>query len=142
MRIALLIVFMIISSHSFAEAQDQTSQCLKGLEKDARFSSIASHVVLDGQDVTKPQMLADQTTPDEQQKLAVADWIDARSLCVNREPVKRSVDLHLLFLTIVPDLYNGQTTFGEFNKKWHALFKEVSEAPITAPDPNAHHHHH
>lgn len=142
MRIALLIVFMIISSHSFAEAQDKTSQCLKGLGKDARFSSIASHVVLDGQDVTEPQMLTDHVTPDERQKQAVADWIDARSLCVNLSPVKISVDLHLLFLTIVPDLYNGQATFGEFNKKWHALFKEVTEAPITAPDPTAHQHHH
>lgn len=141
MRIALLVVFMIISSHSLAEAQDKTSQCLKGLENDVRFSSIANHVVLDGQDVTKPQMLADQTKPDERQKQAIADWIDARSLCVNLAPVKRPVDLHLLFLTIVPDLYNGQTAFGEFNKKWHALFKEVTEAPITAPDPNAHHHH-
>jgi hypothetical protein len=133
---------MIISSHSYAEAQNKTSQCLKGLEKDARFFSIASHVVLDGQDVTKPQMLTDQAIPDERQKQAIADWIDARSLCVNLSPVKISVDLHLLFLTIVPDLYNGQTTFGEFNKKWHALFKEVTEAPITAPDPTAHQHHH
>lgn len=142
MRIALLIVFMIISNYSFAESQDKTSQCLKGLENDARFSSIASHVVLDGQDATKPQMLADQTIPDEQQKQAIADWIDARSLCINLTPIKRSVDLHLLFLTIVPDLYNGQTTFGEFNKKWHTLFKEVTEAPIAAPDPTAHQHHH
>lgn len=141
MRIALLITFMIISSHSFAEAQDKTTQCLQGLATDTRFSSIANHVALDGQDVTKPQMLEDKTIPDEQQKLAVADWIDARSLCVNLTPIKRSVDLHLLFLTIVPDLYNGQTTFGEFNKKWHALFKEVTEAPITAPDPTVHRHH-
>jgi len=142
MRITLLIVFMIISGHSFAEAQDKASQCLRELEKDARFSSIARQVVLDGQDVTSPQMLDDRASPDEQQKRAIADWIDARSLCVNREPVKRSVDLHILFLSIVPDLYNGQATFGEFNKKWHALFKEVTEAPITAPDPTAHHHHH
>ena len=141
MRITLLIIFMVISGHSLAEAHDKTSQCLKELENDARFASIANHVAVAGQDVTKPQMLSDQTSPDDIQKQAIADWIDARSLCVNREPVKRSVDLHLLFLTIVPDLYNGQTTFGEFNKKWHALFKEVTEAPVTAPDPNAHHHH-
>jgi len=141
MRIALLIVFMVISGHSLAEDQNRTSQCLEDLARDARFSSITSHVVIDGLDVTQPQMLADQATPDEQQKQAIADWIDARSLCVNLTPIKRSVDLHLLFLTIVPDLYNGQTTFGEFNKKWHALFKEVTEAPITAPDPTVHRHH-
>ena len=64
MRITLLVVFMFISGYSFAEAQNKTSQCLKGLEKDTRFSSIASHVVLDGQDVIKPQMLTDKTTPD------------------------------------------------------------------------------
>lgn len=142
MRISLLVVFMLISSHSFAETQDKTSQCLQGLGNDARLSSIASHVVLEGQDVTKPQMLNDQTIPDELQKQAIADWIDARSLCVNLSPIKISVDLHLLFLTIVPDLYNGQTTFGEFNKKWHELYKAATEAPITAPDPNAHKHHH
>lgn len=141
MRITLLVVFMFISGYSFAEAQDKTAQCLKGLEKDARFSSIASHVVLDGQDVTKPQMLTNKTNPDERQKQAVADWIDARSLCVNLSPTKVWVDLHLLFLSIVPDLYNGQTTFGEFNKKWHALFKEATEAPIKPHDNTATHQH-
>jgi len=142
MRIVLSIVFMIISTHSLAESQDKTLQCLKELEKDTRLSSIASHVALDGQDVVNPQMLDDRASPDEQQKRAIADWIDARSLCVNREPVKRSVDLHILFMSIVPELYNGQATFGEFNKKWHAFFKEVMEAPVTAPDPKAHQHHH
>lgn len=120
---------MFIPCHSFADVQDKTSQCLKGLKKDARFSSIANHVALDGQDVTKPQLLTDKTKPDEQQKLAIADWIDARSLCVNLSPSKISVDLQILFMSIVPDLYNGQATFGEFNKKWHALFKEASGIP-------------
>lgn len=142
MRIILLAILMLVSGYSFAEAQNEPLQCLKELEKDSRFTSIARQVALDGQDVTAPRMLSDGTRPDERQKLAIADWIDARSLCVNRSPIKLSVDLHLLFLSIVPDLYNGQATFGEFNKKWHAFFKEVTEAPITAPDPNAHHHHH
>ncbi len=142
MRIILLAVLALVSGHVLAEAQIEPLQCLKELEKDARFSSIAKQVVLDGQDATNPRMLDDGSSPDERQKQAIADWIDARSLCVNRNPVKRSVDLHILFLSVVPDLYNGQATFGEFNKKWHALFKEVTEAPITAPDPTAHHHHH
>lgn len=141
MKIILLIIFMFIPGYSFAEVQDKTSQCLKGLEKDARFSSIASHVALDGQDVTKSQMLADKTSPDERQKQAVADWIDARSLCVNLSPSKVSVDLHLLFLSVVPDLYNGQITFGEFNKKWRALFKETMEAPATPHDNTTIHPH-
>lgn len=142
MRTVLFAVLLFISGHSFAEAQDKTSQCLEGLKKDVRFSSIANHVVLDGQDVTNPQMLTDKTSPDEQQKSAIADWIDARSLCVNLSPIKVSVDLHLLFLSIVPELYNGQATFGEFNNKWRTLFKATMEAPLTAPDPNAHKHHH
>src|SRR3989338_1271719 len=141
MRIALLVVFMFISGYSFAEAQDKTSQCLNGLEKDARFSSIANHVVLDGQDVTKPQMLTDKTSPDERQKQAIADWIDARSLCVNLSPVKTSVDLHILFLSIIPELYNDQITFGEFNKKWRKLFKETTEAPATPHDTPVTHQH-
>jgi len=142
MRITLLAVLMLVFGYSFAETQNEPLQCLKELKKDARFSSIARQVALDGQDVTSPQMLDDRTSADERQKRAIADWIDARSLCVNSKPIKRSVDLHILFLSIVPELYNGQTTFGEFNKKWHALFKEVTEAPITAPDQNAHQHHH
>lgn len=117
---------MFISCQSFAETQDKTLHCLKGLKTDARFSSIANHVALDGQDVTKPQMLTDKTRPDEQQKQAIADWIDARSLCVNLSPNKISIDLQIIFMSIVPDLYNGQLTFGEFNKKWHVLFKEAS----------------
>lgn len=141
MRIILLAIFMFISGYSFAEAQDKTSQCLKELEKDVRFSSIAGHVVLDGQDVTKPQMLTDKASPDEQQKQAIADWIDARSLCVNLSPNKIQVDLHLLFLSIVPNLYNDQMTFGEFNKKWHALFKEATEAPANPYDKPVTHYH-
>lgn len=140
MRIPLLAVLMLVSGYSFAQAQDESLQCLKELENDPRLSSIAREVALNGQDVT-PRMLDNGTRPDEQQKIAIADWIDARSSCVNRQPVKRSVDLHILFLSIVPELYNGQATFGEFNKKWHALFKEVMEAPMTAPDPAVHRHH-
>lgn len=141
MRVALFIVFIFISGHSFAEIQDKTSQCLEGLKKDSRFSSIAKHLVLDGQDVTKPKMLTDSKNPDDLQKQAIADWIDARSLCVNLSPTKVSVDLHILFLSIVPDLYNGQATFGEFNKKWRGLFKETTEAPIKQNDKPAVHQH-
>lgn len=141
MRIALLVVFMFVSSHSFAEIQDRTTPCLKELEKDARFSSIADHVALDGQDVTDPHMLADETRPSDLQKVALADWIDARSLCVNLTPIKTSVDLHLLFLSIVPDLYNDQTTFGEFNRKWQTLYKEAMKVPATPHDNAAAHRH-
>ncbi|MDD5385140.1 MAG: hypothetical protein PHG89_09715 [Gallionella sp.] len=137
----LLVVFIFISGNSFAEAQDKTSQCLQGLKKDARFSSIANHVVLDAQDVTKPQMLSDKISPNEQQKRAIADWIDARSQCVNLSPSKVPVDLHILFLSIVPDLYNGQITFGEFNQKWRTLFKEITEAPVKPQDKPVTHQH-
>lgn len=141
MRIALLVVFMFVSGYSFAEAQDKTSQCLADLKRDARFSSIANQVVLDGQDVTDSRMLADKTNPDDQQRQALADWIDARSLCVNIVPTKVWIDLHLLFLTIVPDLYNGQMTFGEFNQKWRTLFKEYMESSGKPHDNAAAHHH-
>jgi len=120
---------MFFSCNSFAEIQDKTSICLKELKSDARFSSIARHVALDGQDVTKQKMLTDKTKPDDQQKQAIANWIDARSLCVNLSPTKTSVDLQILFMSVVPELYNGQLTFGEFNNKWHALFKEASRTP-------------
>ena len=143
MRITLLAVLMFISGYSFAEVQNDSLQCLKGLKKDIRFSSIANHVAVDGQNVTAPQMLTDKTSPDERQQRAIADWIDARSLCVNLNPIKVSVDLHILFLSIVPDLYNGQATFGEFNKKWQALFKEATEASGKSQDnPAPHQHHH
>lgn len=141
MRVALLVVFIFISGFSFAGIQDKTSQCLEGLKKDSRFSSIANHLALDGQDVTEPRMLTDKTSPDERQKQAIADWIDARSLCVNLSPIKASVDLHLLFLSIVPDLYNDQTTFGAFNKKWRVLFKKNTGSPIKPHDKPAIHQH-
>lgn len=141
MRVALLVVSLFISGYSLAGTQDKTSQCLEGLKKDSRFSSLAKHLVLDGQDVTKSQMLTDKTSPDERQKQAIADWIDARSLCVNLSPTKVSVDLHILFLSIVPELYNGQATFGEFNKKWRKLFKETTEAPVKQHDMPATHQH-
>lgn len=141
MRVLLFVVFIFISGYAFAGTQDKTSQCLGELKKDSRFSSIAGHVALDGQDVTEPMMLTDKTKPDEQQKQALADWIDARSLCVNLSLIKVSVDLHMLFLSTVPDLYNGQVTFGEFNKKWRTIFKETMEAPASYEKPAAHHHH-
>lgn len=142
MRVALLIVLLFISGYSLAGTQDKTTQCLEGLIKDSRFSSLTKHLVLDGQNVTKPQMLTDNKIPNDEQKLAIADWIDARSLCVNLSPTKISVDLHILFLSIVPELYNGQATFGEFNKKWQKLFKEATEVPANPPDtPPATHQH-
>ena len=141
MRIALFVVLVFISGYSLAGTQDKTSQCLKELKKDSRFSSIAKHLALDGQDVTKPQMLTDKARPDERQKQAIADWIDARSLCVNLSLIKVSVDLHMLFLSTIPELYNGQATFGEFNNKWRVLFKETMELPASYEKPAAHHHH-
>lgn len=139
MKFLLLLVLIFFSGSSLADAQVDLTNCLKGLKKDVRFSTIKNHLALDGQDVAKSSMLSDQAKPDEQQKHAIADWIDAKSECVNQTPLKLYVDLHLVFLTIVPDLYNGRTTFGEFNLKWHALYQEVTEAPVQ--DMPVEHHH-
>ena len=141
MRVALLVVSILISGYSFAGVQDKTSQCLEGLKNEARFFPIANHLALDGQDITNPQMLADQTRPDARQQNAIAEWIDARSECVNFSPTQVSVSLHMIFLGTVPDLYNGQMTFGEFNKKWHTLFEETTKAPGKMPDNSTHHQH-
>ena len=143
MRIALLFVSLLISGYCFAEVQDKTSLCMEGLKNDGRFSSIANNLVLDGQDTASPKMLADETRPDIRQLSAIAELIDARSECVNLSPSQVSIGLHLAFLGIVQDLYNGKMTFGEFNKKWHVLFEEVTKDPEKILDqPSTHQNHH
>lgn len=143
MRIALLLVSLFSSGYSFAADQDKTSVCLEGLKNDRRFSLIANHLVLDGQDKATPQMLADETRPDIRQQSAIADLIDARSECVNLSPNKVSIGLHLAFLSTVQDLYNGKMTFGEFNKKWNMLFGEITKPSGEVPEhPPSHQHHH
>lgn len=142
MRIALLVVSIFISGYSFAGVQDKTSQCLEGLKNDGRFSSIANHLTLDGQDTTSPPMLADETRPDEQQLSAIAELIDARSECVNFSPNPVTISLHMAFLGIVPDLYNGKLTFGEFNRKWRVLFEENTKSPGKILNHPATHQHH
>lgn len=97
---------------------------MEGLKSDSRFSSITRRVALDGQGGVSHSMLADKTKPDEQQKQAIADWIDARSQCVNLGPNPLTIELHMAFSSIVSDLYNGQASFGEFNKKWRELYKQ------------------
>ena len=142
MRIALLFVSLFISGYSFAGVQDKTFLCMEGLKNDGRFSLIANHLALDGQDTASPQMLADETRPDVRQLSAIADLIDARSECVNLSPNQVSIGLHLAFLGIVQDLYNGKMTFGEFNKKWHLQFEEVTKTPGKMLDqPSTHQHH-
>ena len=143
MRIALLLVSLLISGYSLAEVQDKTSQCMEGLKTDSRFSSIANNLALDGQDTASPKMLADETRPDIRQLSAIAELIDARSECVNLSPSQVSISLHFVFLGLVQDLYNGKMTFGEFNKKWHVLFEEVTKEPEKILDqPSTHQHHH
>lgn len=132
MRITLLAIFFAASGSCFASTQSPSSQCLKNLEADSRFSSIAGHLALDGRPAAKPQMFSDTTQPSDKQRLAIADWIDAKSQCVNLSPDPISVNLHMIFLSVVPDLYNGQMTFGEFNKKWQTLFKQNSKMPEKA----------
>lgn len=129
-RVALLVVLVFVSGYSFAGIQDKTSQCLEGLKSDGRFSSIANHLALDGQGAASPQLLADKARPDERQKQAITEWIDARSQCVNLSPNPATINLHMAFLSVVADLYNGQITFGEFNKRWQALFKENTRTPL------------
>ena len=124
MRAALLIIFICISGYSSAETPDKFSQCMEGLKHDSRFSSIANHLDLEGQGAASHKMLSDKARPDEQQKQAITEWIDARSQCVNLSPSPVSINLHMAFVSIVTGLYNGQMTFGEFNKKWQALFKK------------------
>lgn len=126
MRVALFIVFICISGYSFAEAQDKFLQCMEGLKHDSRFSSIANHVALEGQGAASPGMLSDGTRPDERQKHAITEWIDARSECVNSGPSPVVVNLHMAFVGVVLGLYNGQLTFGEFNKEWRVLFNKGS----------------
>lgn len=124
MRIALLLVLIFISGHSFAE-KNKTSLCLDGLKSDGRFSSIANHLELDGQSAGRK--LTDKARPDERQKQAITEWIDARSQCINFSPNPVAINLHMAFLGIVADLYNGQITFGEFNKKWQVLLKKNTD---------------
>ena len=143
MRIALLLVSLLISGYSLAEVQDKTSLCMEGLKNDGRFSSIANNLALDGQDTATPQMLADETHPDIRQLSAIAELIDARSECVNFSPSQVSISLHFAFLGAVQDLYNGKMSFGEFNKKWHVLFEEVTKDPEKILDqPSTHQNHH
>jgi len=125
MRVVLLVVLISISGYSFAETKDKTSQCMEGLKSDGRFSSIAKHLELDGQSAGR--MLADKARPDDPQKQAVTEWIDARSQCVNLSPNPVTINLHMAFMGLVADLYNGQLTFGEYNKKWQRLFKEITK---------------
>ena len=124
MRVALLIFLVAISRYSSAEAHDRSFQCMEGLKKDSRFSSIANHVALEGQGSVNREMLVDKARPDELQKQAITEWIDARSQCVNLSPNPASVNLHMAFVNIVADLYNGRVAFGEFNKKWQILYKK------------------
>lgn len=141
MRFSLLVIFLCIFGNSLAEELDKSSLCLSGLKSDVRFSSIANLLPLDGQGATSPDMLTNNARPSQLQQTAIADWIDARSECIGPRPTQASVSLHLTFLGIVPDLYNGKTTFGEFNKKWLTLIKENAESPGKALDHSAHHHH-
>lgn len=125
MRAALLVVLIFTSGYSLAETKDKTSQCMEGLKSDSRFSSIAKHLELDGQSTGR--MLADKARPDDLQKQAITEWIDARSQCVNLSPNPVTINLHMAFISLVAGLYNGQTTFGEFNKKWQGLSKEITK---------------
>ena len=142
MKIALLVVSIFISAYSFAGVQDKTSLCMDGLKNNGRFASIANHLVLNGQDTASPGMMADATHPDDRQLSAIADLIDARSECINLSPNQLSISLHLAFVGLVPDLYNGKITFGEFNNKWHLLFEEITKAPGKMPDHTPTHQHH
>lgn len=123
--------FIEKSGNAFAETQDKYSQCMEGLKTDGRLSSIANHVSLEGQGTASRQMLADKVRADEQQKQAIAEWIDARAQCVNFSTSPVQINLHMAFVSIVADLYNGQMTFGEFNKKWQGLYKKESKLKIS-----------
>ena len=125
MKMTLLIALIFISGSSFAGTKDNAFLCLEGLKGDSRFSSIANHVELDGQGAGSK--LNDKTRPDDRQKQVITEWVDARSQCVNLSPNPVTINLHIAFMSLVADLYNGQLTFGEFNKKWQALFKEITK---------------
>lgn len=131
MRIVMLVVFIFVSGYSFAGIQDKNSQCLKELKNGSKFSSIANHLELDGQ--SAGSMLNDKARPDERQKQAITEWIDARSQCINLSPNPITINLHMAFMGIVTSLYNGQVTFGEFNKKWQGLFKEITKTSGSQP---------
>ena len=124
MRMALLVVLIFAHAYSFAGVQDKHAQCMEELKSDGRFSSIAKHVALDGQGMASRNMLTDKARPDEQQKQAIAEWIDARSQCINLDPNPLAIELHMAFSSIIAGLYNGQESFGEFNRKWQSLHKQ------------------
>ena len=126
----MLVVLLGISGYAFAETHDRYILCMEGLKTDGRFFSIANHVSLDGQGSASRQLLTDKARPDELQKQAIADWIDARSQCVNFGSGPAPINLHMAFVGIVADLYNGQMTFGEFNKRWRELYKKESKPVI------------
>ena len=122
--------FIGTTGYAFAETQDKYSQCMERLKTDSRLSSIANHVSLDAQGTVSRQMLADKARADDLQKQAIAEWIDARAQCVNFGAGPVSINLHMVFVSIVAELYNGQMTFGEFNKKWQELYKKESKLKV------------
>lgn len=128
MKAVILVMLAGVCGSTFAETHDRYSQCMERLKTDGRLASIASHVSLDGQGAASRQMLADRLRADEQQKQAIAEWIDARAQCVNFGAGPVAITLHMAFVSIVPDLYNGQITFGEFNKRWQEAYRKESKS--------------
>lgn len=131
-KAAVLVMSMCFSGYAAAQTLDKYAQCMDGLKTDPRFSSLAGHVALDGKGAPDRKLLRDKSTANEQQKQAIADWIDARAQCVNfaAGAGPAPVTLHMAFVSIVPDLYNGKMSFGDFNGKWQALYKKESKPVI------------
>ncbi len=116
--------------------QDALTRCLSALEIDARFSAVAGRLALGARADSTPEMRADASTPTGKQVKALADWIAARSECVQAEaatgnanyrPPLQSFRLEAEseIIEAAADLHDRHLTFGAYNRRRQQVEDEL-----------------
>lgn len=112
--------------------QDPRIACVRELQNDPRFKSIAGKIPVAQIQDMKFQMLSDETLPNSQERKAIAELVDAHKQCIKVSETYRQRAYSLQINSILSesdnsmiaaavDLYNRKLTFGKFNLLLQAI---------------------
>lgn len=123
MKLKMMLVMLVLLSHTLHAVADPMGDCIAALANDDALQPIADKVALSGDSDRAFFMMANNSHPTASEKVVILDWGNKRERCLSNNPPPQNPVTHILvegFRTVqsmILDLYNGDVSYGEFNRR-------------------------
>lgn len=130
----LFLLCLLCSSSVFAE-ENPAIDCFKALVSEPKFAAISTKLPLGDMREITFQMLANNTLPTKKETKLIAEWVDAKKICLDSglEFAQKNYPPQIIPIAfeannrvnaVAASLYNREFTYGAANKKIQSIADE------------------